>query len=127
MVSVLVAATALGATLVCWKKMGKSWRMGIDPAEKTGLIVTGPYAYVRHPIYALSSLLMLASVACLPTPLMIALALVHLTFLWWEARREEHHLAAVHGADYDRYRASTGRFFPRFSRASASGQNAMVL
>ena len=61
-VGAAVAFAALGATLVCWKRMGTSWRMGIDPGEKTRLIVAGPYAYVRHPIYALSSLLMLATV-----------------------------------------------------------------
>ena len=125
--AVVVAAVALAATLVCWKRMGKSWRMGIDPAEKTKLIVTGPFAYVRHPIYALSSLLMLASVVCLATPLMIVLALVHLTFLQWEARREERHLAAVHGAEYETYCALTGRFFPRFSRPPSAGQNVTVL
>ncbi len=58
-----IAMLALAGTLVCWKRMGTSWRMGIDPTEKTSLVVNGPYAYVRHPIYALSSLLMLASAA----------------------------------------------------------------
>src|SRR5206468_2944962 len=42
--AVAVAIFALGLTLVCWKRMGKSWRMGIDPKEKTQLIVSGPYA-----------------------------------------------------------------------------------
>src|SRR5690606_20755779 len=46
----VVAAAAFGATLICWKRMGKSWRMGIDPGEKTQLVLSGPYAYVRHPI-----------------------------------------------------------------------------
>jgi protein-S-isoprenylcysteine O-methyltransferase Ste14 len=125
--AVIVAAAALAATLVCWKRMGRSWRMGIDPGETTKLVVTGPFAWIRHPIYALSSLLMLASLACLPTPLMIALATVHLIFLQWESRREEHHLTAVHGAEYERYCASTGRFLPRLSRASAPGRSADVL
>src|ERR1700677_4760390 len=60
--AVLVALLALLATRVCWKRMGKSWRMGINPNEQTALIITGPYAYIRHPIYALSSILMLASI-----------------------------------------------------------------
>ncbi len=58
-----VAVVAFVLTLICWKKMGTSWRMGIDPGEKNPLIVTGPFAYVRHPIYALSSVLMLATAA----------------------------------------------------------------
>ena len=110
---VALAAAALGATLVCWKRMGKSWRMGIDPNEKTRLVVTGPYAYVRHPIYALSSVLMLATVAVVPAPAMILVAAVHLLFLQWEARREERHLVSVHGPEYAAYMKRVGRFAPR--------------
>jgi protein-S-isoprenylcysteine O-methyltransferase Ste14 len=51
--------------------MGKSWRMGINPNEKTQLIVSGPYAYIRHPIYAIQSLMLLASMILLPSPLML--------------------------------------------------------
>jgi len=110
-------AVALGAftlTLICWKKMGSSWRMGVDPSEKTMLIVTGPFARVRHPIYALSSVLMLATVAAEPAPAMIAVAVVHLVLLQLEARREEKYLLGIHGAAYGEYCARVGRFFPRF-------------
>src|SRR5258705_9002873 len=50
-----LAVAAFIATWVCWRKMGRSWRMGIDPNDRTKLVVTGPYARLRHPIYALSS------------------------------------------------------------------------
>lgn len=109
---VTIALLALLATLVCWKKMGKSWRMGIDPNEKTQLVVSGPYAFVRHPIYALSSLLMIASVVALPTVLMILLACIHLLFLQWEARREERYLVQLHGPSYQQYMSTVGRFIP---------------
>src|SRR4051812_47710811 len=39
--SVPLLAIGLAATLLCWKRMGKSWRMGINPDEKTQLIITG--------------------------------------------------------------------------------------
>lgn len=113
---VAVAAAAFGLTLICWKRMGKSWRMGIDPNEKTQLIVSGPYAYVRHPIYALSSAMMLGSIAAVPTPLMLVLGVIHLAFLQWEAHREEQHLLRVHGEVYGRYLASVGRMIPRSLR-----------
>jgi protein-S-isoprenylcysteine O-methyltransferase Ste14 len=122
---VAVAAAAFGFTLVCWKRMGKSWRMGIDPNEKTQLIVSGPYAYVRHPIYALSSLMMIGSAAAVPTPLMLVLALIHLSFLQWEAWREEQHLLRVHGEVYGRYLAGVGRMIPRVSRR-ANGSSAQL-
>jgi protein-S-isoprenylcysteine O-methyltransferase Ste14 len=110
---VVVAAAALAGTWVCWKRMGTFWRMGIDPGEKTPLVVTGPYALVRHPIYALSSVLVIASVAVAPTPVMIVLAVLHLVLLLWEAAREERHLLATHGETYAAYRRTVGRFVPR--------------
>jgi len=116
--AVVLAVLALAATRICWKRMGKSWRMGIDPAERTTLVVTGPYAYVRHPIYALSSVLMVATVTAVPAPLMIAVAVVHLLLLQWEARREERHLSAIHGPQYDRYCRRVGRFLPRTFRST---------
>src|SRR5437667_354343 len=99
-IAVALGAAALIATLVCWKRMGKSWRMGIDPHEKTRLIVSGPYAYVRHPIYALSSVLMVASFVAVPTIPMLIVAIVHCGLLQWEARREERYLLSVHGQAY---------------------------
>lgn len=112
-----LAALALAGTMVCWKKMGKSWRMGIDPGEKTQLIVSGPYGYVRHPIYALSSVLMLASLAILPSALMVAVGTIHLLLLQWEARREEKYLVVHHGQGYAEYCRHVGRFVPRSLRA----------
>lgn len=113
---VLAAFVALAGTLVCWRRMGKSWRMGIEPGERTELVVTGPYAYVAHPIYALQQVLALASVAVLPTPAMVIVAVIETVFLQWEARREEKHLCGVHGAAYLNYLRQVGRFFPRSSR-----------
>lgn len=111
--AVAVALLALVLTMACWRRMGRSWRMGIDPAERTGLVVTGPFAFVRHPIYALSSLLMLASVAAVPHPAMLVVGAIHLLFLQWEARREERHMVRSHGEVYERYMANVGRFVPR--------------
>jgi protein-S-isoprenylcysteine O-methyltransferase Ste14 len=112
-IALAIALAAFIATLVCWKKMGKSWRMGINPDERTQLILSGPYEYVRHPIYALSSVLMLATLAIVPSPLMIATAACHLLLLQWEARREEKYLVGVHGEAYQSYMDRVGRFVPR--------------
>jgi len=94
--------------------MGRSWRMGINPDDKTQLVITGPYAYLRHPIYALSSLLMLCTMVIVPSPAMIVVGCTHLLLLQWEARREEKYLTALHGNTYANYARRTGRFVPRF-------------
>ena len=87
--------------------------MGIDPGEKTELVITGPYAYVRHPIYALQSLLLLASFVAVPNVLMLVVMLVVMGLLQWEARREEQYLLRTHGAQYEQYLRRVGRFVPR--------------
>jgi protein-S-isoprenylcysteine O-methyltransferase Ste14 len=97
----------------CWKAMGRHWRMGIDPGEQNPLIATGPFACVRHPIYSLSSLMMLATLAAVPSPLMLACGFVHIVLLAWESCREERHMLKVHGNAYAEYRRSVGRFVPR--------------
>jgi protein-S-isoprenylcysteine O-methyltransferase Ste14 len=111
-IAVGIAILAMTATLICWKRMGRSWRMGINPQEKTSLVVAGPWAYVRHPIYALSILLMLCTMVILPTPLMLAAGVVHIVFLIWESRREEQHLIHQHGEQYVQYCARVRRFIP---------------
>jgi protein-S-isoprenylcysteine O-methyltransferase Ste14 len=108
-----IAMVAYLLTLVCWQKMGRSLRLGIDPEEKTTLIVKGPYSRIRHPIYALSSLFMLATAAVWPSPAMLVIAVIHLIFLQSEARREEANLLRVHGDVYREYCAKTGRFLPK--------------
>ena len=115
-IAAALAVLSLLATFVCWKRMGTSWRMGIDPNDQTQLICNGPYAFVRHPIYGLSSLLMIATMLAVPNMLMIATGVIHLLLLQWEARREERHLVRQHGEDYIQYSRRTGRFFPRSFR-----------
>jgi protein-S-isoprenylcysteine O-methyltransferase Ste14 len=112
-VGALVAIGALLATIECWKRMGKSWRMAVTPGEKTELVTTGLYRSIRHPIYALSILLVAATAVVLPTWPMIAIALTNATLVNLKARNEERHLLATHGDAYAAYLAGTGRFLPR--------------
>jgi protein-S-isoprenylcysteine O-methyltransferase Ste14 len=112
-VGAAMCVLATAATFVCWREMGKSWRLGIDPSEKTNLVFSGPYRLVRHPIYALSSVLVLGTLATTPTAMMLVIALFHLSLLQIEARREEKYLLAKHGHSYADYQKQVGRFVPR--------------
>jgi protein-S-isoprenylcysteine O-methyltransferase Ste14 len=116
-----LALLSLAATMRCWAKMGKRWRMAVAVSETTELITDGPFRRIRHPIYALSMLLVLCSVVILPTLPMLAVALVNITLLNLKARNEERHLAASLGEPYARYVAATGRFLPRLRRPGGSG------
>ncbi len=84
-----------------------------QPMKKQFLLATrGPYAVVRHPRYAgeiwLNVILFLFTGIWLP--LLGALGWVA---MYYQARAEENLLAALAGEEYDRYRQSTGMFFPR--------------
>ena len=107
------AFVALYLTLICWRKMGRDWRMGIDPAEQNTLIVSGPYSLVRHPIYALQCGLAVLSFVVSPTPVLAVVAGLQCVLLQWEARREERHMLTVHGPVYGDYMRQVGRFVPR--------------
>jgi protein-S-isoprenylcysteine O-methyltransferase Ste14 len=109
-----VCVLALAASYHCWHEMGTSWRIGIDPNEKTNLIVSGAYRYVRHPIYALSISMAwgtLAAVPCLP---LLVVAILHSVLMRIESRREEKFMLRVHGQTYQDYLDRVGRFIPRF-------------
>ena len=116
-VAALLGLLALVLTFICWRQMGRSWRIGIDPGEKTELIILGAYRIVRHPIYALSIILMLCTFLTVPTLLMLPTALIHITLITLEALREEQYLREIHGAPYAAYCVRTGRFIPRLIRA----------
>ena len=100
------------ASLYCWHYMGNSWRIGIDPKEKNKLITDGPFKYIRHPIYALSMLLMLGSLCCLQSYAILALFCTHWVIFTWEAVREERYLSQVYGKTYQQYMKQTQRFIP---------------
>ena len=120
------AAICIGATIAtfsCWREMGRSWRIGIDPQEKTELIFTGPFRIVRHPIYALSILLVLGTLVTTPTLLMLVIAIVHIACSQFEARREEAYLLGKHGRVYADYMKRVGRFFPRAATFAIAGSS----
>lgn len=116
---IVILATAL--TFWCWREMGRSWRIGIDPNEKTKLIITGPYQFVLHPIYSLSMVLSLATFFTLPSFAMLVVIAIHITMLNIESRREENHLIRIHGQTYRDYQQRVGRFTPCLSGQKSKG------
>ena len=113
-IAALVAVACLALTIECWIRMGKNWRMAVTPDQQTELVTSGLYGYIRHPIYALSILLMLCSAVVVPTVPMIAIAAVHVLLMLVKARNEERFLLGAKGDAYVRYCRTTGRFVPRF-------------
>jgi len=112
-IAAVCAVICLLLTSVCWSRMGTHWRMDVSLKGEEELITDGPFRHVRHPIYALSMVLMICSAVVVPTVPMLVVAIVHLVLMQLKARNEENHLLTVHGDVYRRYLARTGRFFPK--------------
>jgi len=111
----------LGLVGTLWAQlvMGSSWRIGVDPAERTTLIVAGPFRWVRNPIFTA----MAAAVGglALLVPSLASLAAVVLLVLGIEIqvrRVEEPHLLRLHGESYRGWARTTGRFLPGVGRLS---------
>ncbi len=116
------AVLAYGMTVPNWLGMGKNWSMAIVPGKKCRLITSGMFSYVRHPIYALSILLMLATMAVTLSPAMTVVGVIHITMLYMKAISEERYLTGVHGEGYADYCDRTGRFVPRLFRPTDSAE-----
>jgi protein-S-isoprenylcysteine O-methyltransferase Ste14 len=113
----VLAVSGLLATAAAQLAMGRAWRIGVDPAERTPLVTGGPFALVRNPIYA-GMIPFFAGIALLvPGPLTIAGAASMTVALELQTRFvEEPHLRRVHGAAYADYAARVGRFVPGVGR-----------
>lgn len=114
--AVLAGLGVLG-TLAAQLAMGDSWRVGVDPAERTTLVTAGPFELVRNPIF--SAMLATAFGLALMVPNLLALAgaIGLLVGLELHVRLvEEPYLTSVHGDAYLRYIARVGRFLPGVGR-----------
>ncbi len=108
----VVAIACLVLTVKSWARMGPHWRMAVTDDEQA-LITDGMFARVRHPIYALSILLMVATMVVVPTGPMVAVGAAHIALMVIKAHNEERHLLVKHGTSYAAYVRRTGRFLPR--------------
>lgn len=113
------AAFGAGTLFLLWSQgaMGTSWRIGVDDHEVTGLVTSGPFGWVRNPIF--SGMLFSAAgfVLLLPNRLAVAAYVMLLVAIELQVRFvEEPYLARAHGEMYRRYRARVGRFLPGIGR-----------
>lgn len=115
-----VLLTAAGLALAFWARynLGRNWSSQITLKEGHTLICTGPYKYLRHPIY--SGILLAVVGTALTVGRYRALLAVVLAFLgfWWKARQEDAWLARAFGEQFEQQRRRTGRLLPRFRRVA---------
>jgi protein-S-isoprenylcysteine O-methyltransferase Ste14 len=114
---VVVAAAAVVFVLAAQLHMGESWRIGVDPTERTALVQTGFYRWIRNPIY--TGMVVFAIGQALMIPGAWSAAAVVAMFVGVEVQVrsvEEPYLRTTHGSGYDHWAARAGRFVPVVGR-----------
>jgi protein-S-isoprenylcysteine O-methyltransferase Ste14 len=104
-----------GASLVFSSRirLGPAWSFAPKVDQGTGLVTTGPYRFVRHPIYLGLALLAVGEAVAFGSwpALLIVLCGIVPTFAW-RARAEEKLLGRTFGERYEAYRQRTRLIIP---------------
>jgi protein-S-isoprenylcysteine O-methyltransferase Ste14 len=113
-----VAIAVLGFDITFWARftLGGNWSSSVTVKVKHELIRSGPYRWVRHPIYS-GMILAMAGTAIARDQWRGVVALV----LMWVAftikrLKEEQFMRQTFGAQYTEYSDSTGAIFPLLLR-----------
>jgi protein-S-isoprenylcysteine O-methyltransferase Ste14 len=113
-VGVALAVTGILLTFAAQLAMGDSWRIGVDPEERTELVTDGPFRLVRNPIYSAMIPTIFGLALMVPNVLaVVAIVLVVLALELQVRLVEEPYLLRTHGVAYTDYASRVGRFVPR--------------
>ncbi|MDQ2892197.1 MAG: isoprenylcysteine carboxylmethyltransferase family protein [Pseudomonadota bacterium] len=109
----IAMVTAVGLFLWSSRTMGRNWSIVARTRDDHQLVETGPFAYLRHPIYTALFLLMIAFAVAYghSTQLLLAIPLYALG-TWVRISEEERLLRAMFGDAYDAYAKRVRRFVP---------------
>jgi protein-S-isoprenylcysteine O-methyltransferase Ste14 len=110
-----LALVVLGVSIALWAiaTLGRHYDLELEIHRDHELVRTGPYRFVRHPIY--TGLGLHFAGACLATGNLVLIAgTLCVTFpaLYLRAKTEEHLLRERFGAAYDAYARAVGMLVP---------------
>jgi protein-S-isoprenylcysteine O-methyltransferase Ste14 len=105
---------ASGLALAVWARLclGRNWGMPMtERAERAELVTSGPYRFVRHPIYSGLLLALLGTALATNLYWLIVLAFLGAYFIY-SATVEERLLTTSFPGEYARYKAHTKMLIP---------------
>jgi protein-S-isoprenylcysteine O-methyltransferase Ste14 len=108
-----VVLLAAGLGLAVWARvaLGRNWGMPMTAKDEPELVTSGPYHWVRHPIYS-GLLLALLGTALATTLLYLAVVVVAAVYFVHSARVEERLMTAAFPVAYPRYVRATKMLVP---------------
>ena len=110
-----IAITAGGLLLAIWARayLGRNWSGAVTVKVGHQLIRSGPYRWVRHPIYSGMILALIGtaiSLGQLRGPVAVVLLWIGFTM---KSRIEERFMTGTFGGEYEKYSRTTGGIVPR--------------
>ena len=109
-------AAGCALTLAAQSAMGTSWRIGVDPTERTGLVTSGLFGWVRNPIFT-GMVTAAAGLALLAPTVLTAVSVVMLVVaVRVQVRLVEEPYLREAMPDWPTYAQRVGRFVPRLGR-----------
>jgi protein-S-isoprenylcysteine O-methyltransferase Ste14 len=104
---------AAGLALAVWARiyLGQNWGMPMTRKEEPELVTSGPYRYVRHPIYSGLLLAVLGTALATNLYLLIALVIAGAYFVY-SASVEERLMTDSFPGAYGKYKAATKMLIP---------------
>ncbi len=111
-----IALTLAGLAICVWARqhLGEYWSDKVVLKVDHQLIRSGPYAFLRHPIYS-GVLLAIAGSALAIGEWRGVLALLAMTINYWvKARREDSILSLKFGDEFEEHKRRAGLLLPRF-------------
>lgn len=108
-----LALFALGLGIAVWARvyLGRNWGMPMSEKEQPELVTSGPYRYVRHPIYSGIILALIGTALGIGVVFLVIAALTGAYFIY-SATVEDETMARRFPAAYPDYKRSTRMLVP---------------
>ena len=110
-----IGVAAIGGVLMWWMfhHLGLNVTPVAYPRADATLVTTGPYRYIRHPLYLFATFCLLGIGMAIDSGAFIVFPLGACVIMAIRVPREEALLVEKFGDAYREYRSRTGRFLPR--------------
>ena len=110
-----LALFASGLLVWMFRTLGRNLTDTVVTRKQHALVTTGPYRFVRHPLYSSAALVLTGNSLVMANWFIFGAGCLVLVMLTIRTRKEEENLIARFGNDYRDYMQRTGRFVPRWA------------
>jgi protein-S-isoprenylcysteine O-methyltransferase Ste14 len=109
---VMLVAAGLGFSVWARQHLGRNWSGTVEVKQDHQLICTGPYQFVRHPIYTGILIAFLGIAIVVGQWHAILAVLIAFGSFWRKLTLEERFMRETFGSAYEEYRARTATLIP---------------